>query len=77
MHMRLLENAAQARHRDRIALEVFRRSLRRLALDDPLVRRARSDSRICQIEHLRHVSRSNCSRWNDRRRAGKKMCSRI
>jgi hypothetical protein len=55
--MRLVEAAAQARHRDRIAHEVFRRSLRRLALDDPQVRRAR--------------------KMAARRRAGKKMSSRI
>jgi AcrR family transcriptional regulator len=36
------------------AHRVFRRSLRRLALEDPLVRRARGDSRARQIEQIRH-----------------------
>ncbi len=47
---RRLVTAVVAHHK---AHKVFRRSLRRLALEDPLVRRARSDSRARQIEQIR------------------------
>jgi AcrR family transcriptional regulator len=45
-----LIDAAIAHHRD---YYVFRRSLRRLAVEDDRVRRARADSRLQQIEHIK------------------------
>jgi len=50
-----LVDAVVAHHRAHL---IFRRSLRQLALDDPLVRRARADSRKRQIEQIK--------RWQQR-----------
>lgn len=50
-----------AHHRD---YRVFRRSLRQLAVENPLVRKARADSRIRQIEQIALWSGASQS-WND------------
>jgi AcrR family transcriptional regulator len=72
---RLLEQGASARklaeaviahHREHLQ---FRRSLRQLAVQDDLVRRARAESRLRQVEHIR--------RWCAGRRSGVPKASEV
>ena len=51
--------AAIQHHRDYL---VFRRSLRRLSLEDPVVRAARAQSRLRQIERIRRGGEAGLSR---------------
>jgi AcrR family transcriptional regulator len=56
-----LVQAIVTHHRD---YRVFRRSLRQLAVEDPMVRKERADSRIRQIEQIAIWARSS-EVWND------------